>query len=89
MHGPDGTHFPNESIFSKLVNNQCIELEHIVNPHFRMVISFEVITPSETSVEFLMIFDNKDIRDRIATYAIQANQENYERLEKVVSSAKN
>ncbi len=41
MHGPDGANYENESEFVEIVQNERIIFNHIVNPLFQMVITFE------------------------------------------------
>lgn len=79
MHGPDGTDYPNESRFTRLVAGELFEIEHLSGHHF--VLSIE-LRPSGhgTEVRWRQTFDTVEHYDRIAGFLAGANQQNLERL---------
>lgn len=85
MHGPDGRDYPNESVFLE-VSQERVVLDHVSGPPFRLVVTF---TPKDkgTEIEWRMIFENAEIRDKINTFAAEANEQNFDRLEAVLAQS--
>lgn len=82
MHGPDGTDYPNESLFVKIVSPELIVFDHICAPEFRIVATFEEKAPQQTLLTFRMIFDTPQACERVKIYAVDKNEENFDRLER-------
>jgi len=89
MHGPDGTNYPNRSVFKEIVPNERIVYEHF-NPHFITTVIFESIG-DETQVIWSMEFDTAELRDVVvkAHKADQGMKQNLERLGEYLSSLRN
>jgi len=85
MHGPDGTDYPNHSVFRAIDAPSRVVLEHLTAPHFIMDISLED-RGGKTEFGFRMLFDSAAIRDQVASYAIPANEQNFDRLEAELAS---
>ena len=85
MHGPDGTNFPNRSIFKEIIPLKKIVFEHF-NPHFITTILFETEN-LETRLHWTMLFDTEEMYDIIvkAHKADEGQRQNIERLEKYLS----
>ena len=85
MHGPDGRDYPNDSTFLEITPERIV-LDHISGPPFRLVVTF---TPKDkgTEIEWRMIFENAEIRDKINTFAAEANEQNFDRLEAVLAQS--
>jgi uncharacterized protein YndB with AHSA1/START domain len=79
MHGPDGRHFPNESLFGEVVPPHRVSFRHISAPQFDMTISFED-QGDKTRVHWRQVFTTSAERQRIATFALEANEQNLDRL---------
>lgn len=79
MHGPDGTDYKNESVFQEIVRPSRIVLDHISSPRFRVVATFDAVEGG-TLLTFRMIFETTDMRDRVASVVVPANEENFDRL---------
>lgn len=80
MHGPDGTDYPNESVFREVVPRERVVFEHLsADHHFVMTITF---TPrgSRTLVGWRQVFDTAEHRERIAKFVTEANEQNLSRL---------
>lgn len=78
MHGPDGTDYANESRFVELTPSRIV-LEHVNNPHFLATATFEPV-PGGTRVTCRQEFDTAAICAAIARYAVEANEQNLDRL---------
>jgi len=87
MHGPDGTDYPNESRFSRLVPDEIFEIEHLSGHHFVLTIELRAMDQA-TRVNWRQTFDTVEHYDRIAQFVAGANQQNLERLAAEVMQGK-
>lgn len=80
LHGPDGTNYPNRSVYKEIVPLKKIVFEHF-NPHFIATILFES-KEGGTEIQWNMLFDSPEQFDIIvkAHKADQGQKENIERL---------
>jgi len=79
MHGPDGKSYPNESVFVEITAPERIVFRHISQPQFDMIITLAE-HDSKTLLGWCQRFDSVDECRRIATFAIDANEQNLDRL---------
>lgn len=86
LHGPDGTNYPNRSIFKEIIPLQKIVFEHF-NPHFITTVLFES-KGEETQIDWTLLFDTAEMRETIvkAHKADEGQKQNVERLEKYLSN---
>lgn len=79
MHGPDGTNYPNQSRFTRLVAGELFEIEHIVGHHFILTLTLH---PADggTEVHWRQTFDTAAHFARIADFVAEANAQNLCRL---------
>jgi uncharacterized protein YndB with AHSA1/START domain len=86
MHGPDGTNFPNRSVFKEIVPLKKIVFEHF-NPHFFTTVLFES-KGNETQVDWTLLFDTVEMRDIIVKThkADEGQRQNLEKLDRYLSS---
>jgi uncharacterized protein YndB with AHSA1/START domain len=85
LHGPDGTNYPNRSIFKEIIPLKKIVFEHF-NPHFITTILFE--SKSEvTKIDWTLLFETIEMYETIvkAHKADEGQKQNIERLEKYLS----
>jgi len=81
LHGPDGTDYPNESVFVEVVAPQRVVLEHLSESHhFYLTITFESVE-NNTSVGWRQVFDDVEHKKRVAHIVEEANEQNLDRLE--------
>ena len=82
MHGPDGTNFPNRSIFKEIVPFKKIVFEHF-NPHFITTVVFEE-KGEETCMEWSGLFDSAEMLETVvkAHKADEGMKQNVEKLER-------
>lgn len=85
LHGPDGTNYPNRSIFKEVDPFKKIVFEHF-NPHFITTILFGS-KGEETAIDWTMLFETVKMRNIvIKTHkADKGQKENVERLEQYLS----
>jgi len=80
MHGPDGKDYENKSAFRQIVKPEIIVIEHTIAPHFLLTITLKE-EENKTRVNWDMLFETVEMRNNIAKYAVDANEENLDRLE--------
>ncbi len=81
MHGPDGVDYPNACEFVEIVEPERIVFRHLEPMHhFRVTATFED-QDGRTKLTFRMLFDDATERDRIHDVVMEANEQNFDRLE--------
>lgn len=80
MHGPDGTDYPNESRFTRLVPDALFEIEHL-GGHHHFVLTLE-LRPVEagTVLRWQQTFNTREHYLAIADFVATANEQNLDRL---------
>lgn len=88
MHGPDGTNYPNRSIYKEVIPYKKIVFEHF-NPHFITTVHFEAIGQT-TIMNWSALFDSEEMLQTIikAHKADKGMRENVEKLESYLSNLK-
>jgi uncharacterized protein YndB with AHSA1/START domain len=80
MHGPDGTNYPNESVFSEITEPRRVVIEHLsAGHHFVLTVTLDA-KGDRTLVGWRQVFDTAEHRDRIAPIVVAANEQNLDRL---------
>jgi uncharacterized protein YndB with AHSA1/START domain len=87
MHGPDGSHHPNLSIFREVSAPSRVVVQHLSLPHFVLTVT---ISPHEagTRVEWTQEFEDSKVANSIRHIVEPANEQNLDRLLAVVSEAR-
>lgn len=82
LHGPDGTNFPNRSVYQEVIPFNKIVFEHF-NPHFITTVLFED-QGEKTRIDWKMLFDTAEMRETIVKVhkADEGQRQNIERLNK-------
>lgn len=84
MHAPDGTDYPNESEFVEVVPFDRIVFVHLRPMHrFVMTMTFAGDNGG-TRLTWRMEFDSAEEVERIRPYVPAANEQNFDRLERVL-----
>jgi uncharacterized protein YndB with AHSA1/START domain len=87
MHGPDGKgNYKNECRFLRIEPPTLITWERISKPLFRIVTTFEESGANKTLLTFRMQFETAEECDKIRPFAVEKNEENFDKLEKVLAS---
>lgn len=81
MHGPDGKNYPNESIFVKIEEPELIIFDHLSQPRFQVVATFEELQDTKTRLTFRMIFKSAEQYQALRSFVQEKNEENFDRLE--------
>lgn len=85
MHGPDGQHYPNESVFVDIQPLKQLVIRHSCAPFFTLTIKLSA-TPTGTLVAWSQQFDDAELAKKLALIVEPANEQNLSRLAAVVAS---
>ena len=84
MHGPDGTDYRNESRFIEVAEPERIVFRHITGPLFKATATF-ADEGGGTRITWRMLFDTVEAYEKVKVYAVDANEENFDRLEALLA----
>lgn len=84
MHAPDGVDYENESVFVEVVRPERIAFDHRSGPRFTLTASF-ADAGGRTRVTFCQRFESRALRDKVAAFAVEANEQNLDRLEALLA----
>jgi uncharacterized protein YndB with AHSA1/START domain len=90
MHGPDGVDYRNHSVFIEIAAPERIVFDHVSGPYFRVTVTFGKFdgvdeageVKESTRITFRMHFDTPAVCAQVRTFAVKANEENFDRLQK-------
>jgi uncharacterized protein YndB with AHSA1/START domain len=79
MIGPDGTTYPNESVFSIIEPDRQVVIQHVCPPHFQLTITLE---PSATGtlLRWDQAFADANVAQAVRHIVEPANEQNLDRL---------
>ena len=80
MHGPDGVDYKNESVFVEVVKPERIVFQHVSGHQFQVTATFAE-QAGKTELTFQMLFETARECDKVKVYAVEANEQNFDRLE--------
>jgi uncharacterized protein YndB with AHSA1/START domain len=81
MHGPDGTNYPNHSVFDEVVPPERIVFRHLDEMHeFQMTI---LLTEQGGKTQFTwrMLHPTVEKCERVKPFVVEANEQNFDKLE--------
>lgn len=84
MHGPDGKHYSNESIFEALEPGAKVVIRHVCPPHFTLTVRLKAV-PGGTRLEWEQAFDELQVAQAVRHICEPANEQNLDRLEQALS----
>lgn len=85
MHGPEKGNYANECEFIKIEEPSFIAWKRISKPLFQVVATFDAVSANQTKVVFKMLFNTADECRKIKKFAVDKNEENFDRLENELS----
>jgi uncharacterized protein YndB with AHSA1/START domain len=79
MVGPDGTVYPNESVFTDIQADQQVVIQHVCQPHFQLTITLK---PSSggTLLRWDQAFADASVAQAVRHIVEPANEQNLNRL---------
>ncbi len=81
MHGPEKGNYPNACEFIKIERPALIAWNRISKPLFQVVVTFEEAAVDQTKIVFKQIFDSAHECNKVKKFAVDKNEENFDRLE--------
>ncbi len=81
MHGPDKGNYANECEFIKIEAPSLIAWKRYSKPIFQVVATFEELSADKTNLVFKMLFDSAEECGKIKKFAVDKNEENFDKLE--------
>src|SRR6476620_11353250 len=88
MHGPGKGNYENSSIFETVVPNKLVAWRRLSQPIFAMDVGYEKLSDTRTRISFKMILDSFKECEKIRRFAIPNNEENFDRVERVLADIK-
>jgi uncharacterized protein YndB with AHSA1/START domain len=88
MHGPDKGNYANECEFIKIEEPTLIAWKRYSKPLFQVLATFEAISNHSTKLVFKMLFETAEDCRKVKPFAVEKNEENFDRLEVVLSDMK-
>lgn len=88
MHGPNKGNYANECEFIKIEKPSLIAWKRISKPLFQVVATFEEVSLNKTKLVFRMLFNTADECRKVRAFAVDKNEENFDRLENELSKMK-
>ena|SRR5688572_23285273 len=85
MHGPDKGNYPNECEFIRIEDLSLIAWKRHSKPIFQVVAKFEELSNGKTLIIFRMLFETEDECRKVKKFAVDKNEENFDRLEKEIA----
>lgn len=80
MHGPDGTNYPNEAIFSTIEAGKKIVIRHTNMPNFTLTVTLQA-KASACLLTWLQEFDDAQFAANVRAIVEPANEQNLDRLQ--------
>ncbi|MEQ1799488.1 MAG: SRPBCC family protein [Lacibacter sp.] len=81
MHGPDKGNYHNECEFIEIDKPALIAWKRHSKPIFQVVAAFEEVVADKTKIIFRMLFTSADECSKVKKFAVDKNEENFDRLE--------
>ena len=79
MHGPDGSNYPNESVFAEIEPPGKVVVQHVSEPKFCLTIMLAA-TAAGTLVSWSQAFESSEAASRLERIVVPANEQNLDRL---------
>ncbi len=79
MHGPDGTDYPNESVFAEIEADRKVVIDHVCAPVFRLTVE---LSPqgAGTLVRWTQVFADPAVAAAVRHICVPANEQNLDRM---------
>ncbi len=79
MHGPNGSNYPNESVFAEIETGRKVVVHHVSEPQFRLTVT---LTPTAkgTLLSWSQAFENSEFARKVESIVVPANEQNLDRL---------
>ena len=85
MYGPNGTHHPNESVFTEIDAPSKLVIRHVSKPCYVLTVTLDA-HDSETAITWNQEFEDAAVAARIRHIVEPANEQNLDRLQSVLGA---
>ena len=85
MHGPDGTDYPNESVFRAIEPDARVVIDHVCPPHFTLTVTLAA-DPGGTRLTWVQAFASASFAAQVRHIIEPANEQNLDRLAAVLAA---
>lgn len=85
MHGPDGTAYPNESVFEALVPGARVVIRHVCAPLFTLTVELAPAAGG-TQLRWTQVFDDPRTAQAVRPIVEPANEQNLDRLARALDA---
>jgi uncharacterized protein YndB with AHSA1/START domain len=85
MIGPDGTVYPNESVFAQIEGDRHVLIQHTVPPIFSLSITLNAAA-NGTDLLWAQAFEDPAVAQAVSHIVEPANEQNLDRLEQVLKA---
>lgn len=89
MHGPNGTDYPNESVFREIQPDSRIVIEHVFKPWYKLTVT---LTPrgdpapgAQTHLDWVQEFESAEMAAKMRPLSTTANEQVLDRLEAMLA----
>jgi len=79
MHGPDGTAYANESVFTEIERDRKVVIDHTCQPFFRLTVEL-LPTANGTQLNWIQVFADPAVAEAVRHIVEPANEQNLDRL---------
>jgi uncharacterized protein YndB with AHSA1/START domain len=86
MHGPDGAHYPNESVFEEIEAARKVVIHHVCEPRFRLTVEF-LPCAAGTLVTWVQVFEDAAVGEAVRHIVEPSNEQNLNRLTAEVAAS--
>jgi hypothetical protein len=87
MHGPDGSHHLNDSVFLELHAPSKVVIQHVSPPRFVLTVTLAT-HEAGTAITWTQEFEDSAVAARIRHIVEPSNEQNLDRLQSVLAGAK-
>ena len=84
MHGPDGSHHPNENVFLELHVPSKLVIQHVSRPRYVLTVTLAA-HEAGTAITWAQAFEDSAVGARIRHIVEAANEQNLDRLLSVLA----
>ena len=85
MRAADGTSYRMTNRFVEVLPPERIVVRHDQEDHgFDMIMQYDIIDSASTRLRWCMRFDSADEAGRVRKFVLEANEQNFDRLERVL-----
>jgi uncharacterized protein YndB with AHSA1/START domain len=85
MVGPDGARYPNQNVFTELKPASRVVIRHDCQPFFALTVQLTQVTDG-THLQWQQVFDDAHIAKAVKAIVEPANEQNLDRLTRVLAS---